>query len=79
MTELSMTREKASARPPRIMVLTVLPSREQNHEAVASAEIGNGEQYRAGGSHAAEKKQNHEAGQHQADDAFMHHRVQGLP
>ena len=39
MTELSMTRENASARPPRIIVLIVLPSMYRITN-VASAEIG---------------------------------------
>ena len=39
MTELSITRENASARPPRIMVLTVLPIMDSTTN-VASAESG---------------------------------------
>ncbi len=69
-----MTREKASARPPRIIVLMVLPSMYRITKA-ASAEIGMDSKHRAGGPHAAEKQQNHQAGQHQADKPFVQHRV----
>ena len=49
----------------------------ENHEGRQRGN-GNRQQHRAGGPHAAQEHQNHEAGQHQPDQAFMQHRVQGL-
>ena len=68
-TELSITREKASASPPRIIVLIVLPIRVQHHERRQRGER-NRKQHGRGGPHASQEQQDHEAGQHQADQAL---------
>ena len=71
---MSITRENASARPARIMVLIVLPSKDKTTNA-ASVGDGNRQQHRAGGSGAAQKYQNDDADQHQSRAALMQHRV----
>ena len=77
-TELSMTREKASARPPRIIVLIVLPIMYRHDERRQRGER-NRQQNRHRRPHAAQEDQDHEAGEHQADDAFVEHGLDALP
>ena len=76
-TELSMMREKASASPPRIMVLTVLPTRLRTTN-VARAESGMERNTGERRPQAAQKNQNHHAGEHQPDQAFVHQRPNGF-
>ena len=72
-TELSITREKASASPPRIMVLMVLPKKYRTTK-VASAERGIDRNTADRGAQASQKKQNHHAGESQPDQAFFEQR-----
>ena len=72
-----MTREKARARPPRIMVLTVLPIKASTTNA-ASAGKRNGKQHGGSGAQASQEDQDHQAGEHQADESFMQHGLDGF-
>ena len=73
-TELSISREKASASPPRTIVLIELPPSES---AMNAAERGerNREENRHGGAHAAEEDQDHQRREHQADAALVQQRL----
>ncbi len=69
-TELSIRREKASARPPSTMELMVPPPMLRARKA-ASAESGIDSKTATVAADAAEEDQDHERGQHQADAAFV--------
>ena len=57
-----MMREKARAKPPRIIVLTVLPSTYRTTN-VANAGEWNGKKYRERGAQAPKEDQDHQAGE----------------
>ena len=70
-TELSMRRENTSARPPSTMVLMVPPP-SVNAAGKQQCRKRDGQQHGDGGARAAEEDQDHEAGEHEADAAFVH-------
>ena len=69
MTPLSISREKTSASPPRIMVLIEPPMALVDQQADHHRKR-NRQQHRNRGARAAEEDQNHHAGQHQPDGRF---------
>ena len=76
-TELSITRENASASPPRIIVL-IGAAHQVQHDERGQRRERNGKKHRRGGAQIPQKQQDHEAGQHQADQAFVQHRLDRL-
>ena len=63
--------------PPRIMVLTVLPIMYKHHEGRQRGK-GNGEENSRSRAKASQKDQNHQAGEKQADQAFVQQRLDGF-
>ena len=68
-----MRREKASASPPSTMLLMRTAAELQRDQGRQRGER-NGEEDSDGGTHAAEEDQDHQAGEKQADAAFVQER-----
>ena len=76
-TELSISRENARARPPRIIALTVLSPNGKGDERGKRGQW-NREENRHGGPHAAEEDEDHRAGEHESDRAFVDKVIDGI-